>query len=180
MRGIVTIAAALALPESTSAFPHRDLIVFCAYCVVLTTLGVQGLTLRPLMHWLGLRDDGTVEREIQIARAETARAALRVLDEQQPRSREAEILAGEHAARLRAAEAEAPPEVTTEEGAALAALQLRLVSAQRATLTELRAQYMVGDDAFHVVEEEIDLVELTADSRVRPLPAAAESDKPDG
>jgi len=177
MRGIVTIAAALALPESSSAFPHRDLIVFCAFCVVLTTLVVQGLTLRPLMRWLGLHDDGTVEREIQLARAETARAALRVLEAQQPRSRAVDILAGEHQARLRAAESAEPPDATTEDGAALAALQLQTVAAQRAKLTELRAGHLVGDDAFHVVEAEIDLVELTADSRVRPVPSAPPSTK---
>jgi CPA1 family monovalent cation:H+ antiporter len=35
-------------------------------------------------------------------------------------------------------------------------------------LTDLRARQVIGDDAFHVVEEEIDLQELTADTRVRP------------
>ncbi len=44
MRGIVTLAAALALP---GGFPGRDLIVFASFCVVLGTLVVQGLTLRP-------------------------------------------------------------------------------------------------------------------------------------
>ena len=64
MRGIVTLAAALALPDGSSAFPARDVIVFSAFCVVLSTLVLQGLTLRALMQWLGLRDDGSVEREI--------------------------------------------------------------------------------------------------------------------
>jgi hypothetical protein len=44
------------------------------------------------------------------------------------------------------------------------------VEAQRDALTELRTQQVIGDDAFHVVEEEIDLMELTADARVRPAP----------
>ncbi len=43
MRGIVTLAAAFALPES---FPSRDIILFAAFAVVLGTLVVQGLTLR--------------------------------------------------------------------------------------------------------------------------------------
>ena len=44
MRGIVSLAAALALPGD---FPHRDLIVLAAFSVVLGTLVIQGLTLKP-------------------------------------------------------------------------------------------------------------------------------------
>ena len=79
MRGIVTLAAALALPAGGSggaAFPYRDLVVFTAFSVVLGTLVVQGMTLRPLMRVLKLRDDGLVEREVRLARVETLRAAL--------------------------------------------------------------------------------------------------------
>ncbi len=79
MRGIVTIAAALALPDgggSAGAFPYRDLILFTAFCVVLGTLVLQGLTVTPLMHALALRADDTVDREVRLARTETMRAAL--------------------------------------------------------------------------------------------------------
>ncbi len=79
MRGTVTLAAALALPDGLRgqyAFPHRDLILFTAFCVVLATLVVQGMTVRPLMRKLELHDDGSVEREVRLARAETARAAI--------------------------------------------------------------------------------------------------------
>jgi CPA1 family monovalent cation:H+ antiporter len=168
MRGIVTLAAALALPETPSAFPHRDLIVFCAFCVVLTTLVLQGVTLRPLMQWLGLHDDGTVEREISIARAETARAALRVLEQDSQRSPSADMLRREYEARLQADDSGEAVGVADQEDTSLAALQLKTVSAQREALTALRAHHEIGDDAFHVVEEEIALLELTADSRVRP------------
>src|SRR5687767_6241546 len=73
MRGIVTLAAALALPTD---FPFRDLILTTAFGVVLGTLVLQGLTLRPLMLRLRLEDDGMVDREIRFARVETLRAAL--------------------------------------------------------------------------------------------------------
>jgi len=56
----------------------------------------------------------------------------------------------------------------------MAVLQRKAVEAQRDALTELRAREVIGDDAFHVVEEEIDLMELTADARVRPSPGGAE------
>jgi len=162
MRGIVTLAAALALP---AGFPYRDLIVFCAFCVVLTTLVIQGLTLRPLIARLCLDEDRTVEREVGIARAETARAALQALDGKPG----AEILRGEYEARIRSAQAQpmTAPASGQPEGS-LAELQRRAVDAQRDALTDLRARQVIGDDAFHVVEEEIDLQELTADTRVRP------------
>jgi CPA1 family monovalent cation:H+ antiporter len=166
MRGIVTLAAALALPESPSAFPHRDLIVFCAFCVVLTTLVVQGSTLRPLMHWLGLHDDGSVERESNLARAATAQAALRVLEHR--RSPSADILRGEYQARLQMAASGASAGIASRDDLSLTVLQLQTVSAQHDTLTALRAHHKIGDDAFHVVEEELALLELTADPRVRP------------
>ena len=163
MRGIVTLAAALALPAS---FPYRDLVVFSAFCVVLTTLVLQGVTLRPLLQWLSLDEDRTVEREVDIARAETARAALRALDDQPS----AGLLRTEYQARLQAAESPTTPEHPARADGSLAALQRRAVAAQRDALTDLRARQVIGDDAFHVVEEEIDLQELTADTRVRPPP----------
>jgi hypothetical protein len=52
-------------------------------------------------------------------------------------------------------------------------LQRRAVRAQRQTLINLRSQKVIGDDAFHAAEEEVDLLELTADSRIRPGPDTA-------
>lgn len=166
MRGIVTLAAALALP---GAFPYRDLIILCAFCVVLATLVVQGMTLKPLIQWLDLKDDGSVQREIQLARAETARAALRALDGEQAGSA-IETLRREYEARLRLGEAleHAPAAPLQRAGSTLGELQRRAVAAQREALWQLRAAAVIGDDAFHAAEEEIDLIELTADERIRP------------
>ena len=51
MRGAVSLAAALALPQS---FPQRDLLVFLTFAVIVATLVGQGLTLPPLIRRLGL------------------------------------------------------------------------------------------------------------------------------
>jgi CPA1 family monovalent cation:H+ antiporter len=164
MRGIVTLAAALALPAD---FSYRDLIVFCAFIVVLATLVLQGMTLGPLMRRLGLQNDDTVAREVEVARAEVARAAIRMLErERQPEM--TRILINEYRARLRAAESSEPSRPAVDGDGSLASLQRRTVEAQREALTALRTHRVIGDDAFHVIEEEIDLVELTADVRVRP------------
>src|SRR5437867_5803870 len=77
MRGIVTLAAAMALPAS---FPFRDLIVLTAFSVVLGTLVLQGLTLGPLLRALDLRDDDPVGHEVASARERALRAGLERLD----------------------------------------------------------------------------------------------------
>jgi len=73
MRGIVSLAAAMALP---SAFPYRDLIVLTAFAVVVGTLVIQGLTLKPLLRALNLHDDDPVGRELRVARERALREGL--------------------------------------------------------------------------------------------------------
>jgi CPA1 family monovalent cation:H+ antiporter len=162
MRGIVTLAAALALPAE---FPHRDLLLLSAFSVVLATLVLQGATLGWLIRLVEMRDDGLVEREIGIARAETARAALRALESED--SPPAVTLRREYETRLRAAE-NRPTGAEEENSSVITELQLRIVAAQRRTLLDLRGRDVIGDSAFQAVEAELDLLEISADSRVRP------------
>lgn len=172
MRGIVTLAAALALPtggDEGPAFPYRDLILFCAFFVVLATLVVQGMTLRPLMKALRLEDDGSVEREAQRARVEALRAAVAAIDAQSGaelsvllRSRY-EVLLRRAQAQIDAADA-GVEHVTSESAArsvqADAAVARAAVSAARQTLLALRAAGTIGDAAFQKVESELDVEEL--------------------
>ena len=86
-RGLVTVATALALPQS---FPERGMLLFAAFTVTLGTLLIQGLTLRPLVLALGVPEDTTVEREVHDARLATIQAALAALaDEARRRGRDA-------------------------------------------------------------------------------------------
>jgi CPA1 family monovalent cation:H+ antiporter len=88
VRGIVSLAAALALPMTIASgelFPHRDLILFLAFTVVLVTLVGQGLTLPMVIRWLGLAHAGRREHRADRveefgARQQAIRAALRLLD----------------------------------------------------------------------------------------------------
>src|SRR6202043_2085176 len=95
MRGIVTLAAAFALPNG---FPYRDLILLTAFSVVLGSLVIQGLTLRPLIVGLPLKDGNLVEAEVGRARAIAYRAALDEIDGDP--SEAAEILRLEYRALL--------------------------------------------------------------------------------
>ena len=172
MRGIVTLAAALALPAGgpdTPPFPYRDLILFAAFSVVLGTLVVQGMTLSPLMRALALEDDGSVEREVRLARAETARAALDAVDGAERDQELVGYLRRKYQARLQSAEGAATGTEPTETGElpALANAQRRAQAAERRTLSQLRASGVIGDDAFHRVEEELDWAELHVEGMAR-------------
>jgi Na+/H+ antiporter len=172
MRGIVTLAAALALPDGRAGgapFPYRDLILFTAFAVVVGTLVLQGMTLSPLMRVLALEDDGSVEREVRLARAETARAALDAVDDA---GRSAELvgyLRRKYQARLRRAEsaADGTDLADADEIPVLTELQRQAQAAERRMLSQLRASGVIGDDAFHRVEEELDWAELNVEGMAR-------------
>ena len=165
MRGTVTLAAALALPAD---FPHRDLILFTSFLVVLGTLVVQGLTLKPLMARLGLEQDDAVEREVRLARLETLRAGADALAGGTVGSEATDLLRRKYQVRLEQSEtrvdgprsgAEAPNREREYATAAQAAM-----AAERRRLSALRADGTIGDDAFHKVEEELDRAELSAEA----------------
>jgi monovalent cation/hydrogen antiporter len=152
MRGTVTLAAALALPVN---FPHRDLIFFTSFAVVLVTLVVQGMTLRPLLTWLDVRDDGAVEREVTLARIEALRAALDAT-KHCGGGESAELLRRRYEHRLRSAEGN-----RDDDTAAIDEQVIRVATAaERRRLIELRDDGTIGDTAFQQVEQELDMREL--------------------
>lgn len=84
MRGVVSLAAALAVPLTVQAggsFPQRDLIIFLTFCIILVTLVGQGLTLPPLLRLLGVTADGTELHEEARARFRAIDAAMNRLEE---------------------------------------------------------------------------------------------------
>jgi Na+/H+ antiporter len=156
MRGIVTLAAAFALPNG---FPYRDLILLSAFVVVLGSLLIQGLTLGPLVKWLQLDTADYVGREVSIGRAAAYRAALGAIETDE--SDAAKLLRREYQAVLDSSDdggvagAELPADP----------LRRRALAAARQAILSLRESDEIGDDAFHRLEEELDFAELTAGGR---------------
>jgi CPA1 family monovalent cation:H+ antiporter len=151
MRGIVSLAAALALPQ---AFPYRDLIVLTAFAVVLGTLLIQGLTLKSLLRALQLHDDDPVGRELNAARERALRAGLENVA--QDGSPAAALVRQEFTARLAQDGADAgagtrPAHIET---------RLEALRAARRAVLAMRANDEIGDDAFHRMEEELDWLEM--------------------
>jgi len=173
MRGTVTLATALALP---AGFPFRDLILATAFGVTLGTLVLQGLTLRPLMLRLGLEDDGSVDREVRLARVESLRAALAAATAC-PGAESAELVRHSFQLQLRRAEDDVAvhlADANTAEAAQLdvvlqsddacatddAAVVRAATEAQRRRLIALRDDGTIGDAAFQRIQEELDWMEL--------------------
>ena len=81
VRGVVSLAAALAIPFATAdgqPFPYRDLILFLTFSVILVTLVGQGLLLPTVIRWLGLAQAGDKER--QAARLEEYNARRQAIE----------------------------------------------------------------------------------------------------
>ncbi len=155
MRGIVTLAAAFALPD---AFPYRDLILLTAFAVVLGTLLIQGLTLKALIAALKFPSDDPVGREVAQARTVAFRAAMATIDGDP--TPEAVLLRAEYRTLLLRAEADPDGQASDELPAD--PLRRRALEAARRAILALRTEEAIGDDAFHRLEEELDWAELGA------------------
>jgi CPA1 family monovalent cation:H+ antiporter len=156
MRGILSLAAALALPP---AFPFRGLIVFTAFAVVVGTLVIQGLTLKPLLRVLDLRDDDPVGREVSAARERALYAGLATFGPNpSPLTDTVREEFTVHFAREQLEARDAARVVHVE--AHRAALR-----AARDAILAMRANDEIGDDAFHMMEEELDWLEMSDGNR---------------
>jgi Na+/H+ antiporter len=172
MRGVISLAAALALPLTTNAgdpFPERNLILFLTFCVILTTLVVQGLSLPALIRALGVEDDGSGEREETKGRIHVAQAALARLEELEGedwvREDTAERVRGLYNYRRSrfAARFDGDDDGFEVRSAAYQRLLAELLQAQRQTLIRLRDEGKIGDEALHRIERDLDLEESRLD-----------------
>jgi CPA1 family monovalent cation:H+ antiporter len=161
MRGAVSLAAALALPQD---FPMRNLILFLTFAVILATLVVQGLTLPTLIRRLGVSGDGTEEKEEVRARLAAAQAALDRLGELSgadwTRDDTVERLQGLFEFRRRRLKARAgkiEDDGTEDRSQAYQRLVRELLEAQRQAIVRLRNQGVISNDVMHRIERELDL-----------------------
>jgi monovalent cation/hydrogen antiporter len=157
-RGLVTVATALALPQN---FPERGMMLFAAFTVTLGTLLIQGLTLRLLVLALHVPGNATVEEEMRVARVTTAEAALAALADETGQA--AEALRAE--LRAECQRADAPDEGDARPIPRAAALRSKALGARRARLLRLRSEGVIGDEAFHQIEEELDFSEVAVLTR---------------
>jgi len=164
MRGIVSLAAALALPltlDGGAPFPGRDLIIFLTFVVIAATLVVQGLSLALLIRALRVGTDWSGHEEEQHARFALGKAAIAAIDELAAK----ENVPAEMAERIRAKFAEkvriAPPGGhILSSGADLAGrLRSAAIRAERQELIRIWRENKISDDVLHHLEEDLDYQE---------------------
>ena len=191
MRGALSLAVVLSLPLE---LPARALLLNLTYGVVLFSLLVQGLTMRPLLAWLGLIADDQQRQIYHARRAELLllRAGLRELR----RLEEDAVLSPRVYAQLDAqyrvdgAQVETALEGLYQHQSAFEAeeqrsTQIHLLQVERSTLQELRRQGLVDDDTSRKLAESLDTRLMAARSGATDQAAsvatdAAAADEPAG
>src|SRR3954471_16160492 len=163
LRGVVSLAAALALP---AGFPARDLILFFTFTVILATLVGQGLTLPLLIRLLGLAPDAATGHAESHARALTAEAALRRIDELATEfPAHAELVATlrrqyEHRASHAESHHSDVSGAAEEELLEHAQMRRAVIDAERRAAFDLHERSVIGDEILRRIERDLDLEEL--------------------
>jgi NhaP-type Na+/H+ or K+/H+ antiporter len=175
-RGVITLAAVFAIPLVTRnhrPFPDRDLLLLCAYIVVLVTLVGQGLTFGPLLRRLGLRandaEDAQIRHEARLAALRAAQSA--VTEMQASRDIPASVAESMRAALRRQADRhEARYSMLTDsdgeigwspELEAAIRAQHAVIDAQREELLRWRDSGRMSDESLRQLQHELDLEERT-------------------
>jgi CPA1 family monovalent cation:H+ antiporter len=163
MRGIISLAAALALPAS---FQHRDVIVFVTFIVIFVTLVGQGLSLGPLLRLLHVRQEGNEEqREIEL-RIRALRAGMDRIAEIERETTDAHEredllrLRHEYENRIEHLEAEGDgdePQTIASKRHDYA--EIEALRAERNAILQLRDIGEIPDEAFRRIQYDLDLAE---------------------
>jgi monovalent cation/hydrogen antiporter len=167
MRGIVSLAAALALPltiEGGKPFPHRNLIIFITFCVIFSTLVIQGLTLRPLIRWFGIKPDNKEHELEQNARMTIASHIIEHIEENYSLALSDEVLnqiKSKYEIRIqRLRKDEVKRKLDEKTIIEFHRIQQELLERERRTLLEMRRKGEIGEEALKKIEYELDLEEM--------------------
>jgi CPA1 family monovalent cation:H+ antiporter len=167
MRGVVSLAAAVALPATLAdgaPFPQRNLIVFLTFCVIVVTLVLQGLTLPRLIQALGLAGTAGPNCEEQEARRIVIEAAVSHLEDAKSRDTEEsaglyEDLARHYRQRLASLKPGDRGQENTADYDRYIELSLETLRIERQTAIQLRNEGRINDDVLRRIERELDLSE---------------------
>ncbi|HMD02925.1 MAG TPA: Na+/H+ antiporter, partial [Candidatus Baltobacteraceae bacterium] len=168
MRGVVSLAAALALPLRDTAgnpFPGRNAILFVTFCVIFATLVFQGLSLIPIIKWLGIHGEDDLEKrenEVRVAALKAGLARLHGLEPFDSTTEwevEGRILA-EYEYRIAHLEGHARMDGSNAETVEINLdhrLQTEALDAERAEILRLRAAGEIPDEIYRKIEYDLDL-----------------------
>jgi len=171
VRGVVSLAAALAIPLTTAAgapFPDRDLILFVTFGVIVVTLIGQGSLLPRVVDWLGLARHAADERQREHEAELAARSGAidvaqnhleKVAADRQVSAEALAILRARHDYRT----GRLSEHRTDDSDAAAVAVELRteLIAAEREYIYRLLQEGQITDEARRRIERELDLEEAS-------------------
>jgi CPA1 family monovalent cation:H+ antiporter len=167
MRGVVSLAAALALPID---FPQRSLIQFLTFTVIIATLVIQGSTLPAVIKWLGITSgDGEVEEErrARLAAAEAAVRRIDALEAEYPGHKElVDHLREAYAHRLDHVDLSdgTQPDEAEQELLEHREMRRKVIDAEREAVIEMRDRGELSDEVMRRLERDLDLEELREDA----------------
>lgn len=167
MRGVVSLAAALALPltvENGQPFPQRDLIIFLTFSVILATLVLQGLSLPLLVKWLNVKGDNSFAHEEDKARLIAANAGQVKLTELASQEWVSEDMIGklsrQYQARVNRFTARyrgAVEDGVEEHFLNFQRLEQELLQAELDAILKLRDDGVINDEVLRHVRQDLDL-----------------------
>jgi Na+/H+ antiporter len=171
VRGVVSLAAALAIPfftDSGTVFPDRDLILFITFGLIVVTLVGQGLALPFVVDWLGLAKHAAEERQREYAAELDARAGALDVAHSRLKQFVADGLVSPEARTVLHARHEyrvGRLPVTTEDGIesppVTTKLRTELITAEREYIYRLLQDGQITDEARRRIERELDLEEAS-------------------
>jgi len=175
VRGVVSLAVALAIPYTIlngQPFPHRDLILFITFGVIIITLIGQGLMLPSVVRWLGLSRIGQKEHKDEIkAELRARQAALRQVEKRLEKAIKEHELPGYAIDHLRTRNKSRlqilPINLTEglEHMRRTAKVKAELIEAEREFIYQLLRDGKITDEARRRIEYELDLEEASVANR---------------
>jgi CPA1 family monovalent cation:H+ antiporter len=170
MRGVISLAAAIALPQTIAGrapFAQRNMIIFLAFSAILVTLVLQGLTLPPLIRALGLAGAPESNPEELDARRAILQSALQYLDETRQGAMPELIEVYDDIARHYRSRLASWSEAGTLSGDGIGAefhkqyveVSRKLLDIERQTAVRLRNQRRISDELLRELERELDLTD---------------------
>jgi len=168
MRGVVSLAAALAVPISLpgDALPARDAIIVITFTVILVTLVGQGLTLPLVIRAVHLGGDADEGHEESHARQELIEEALRRIDDLEVKWPDHKPLIDQlrtsykHRAEHEEQLHEAPGNEAEQELVEHRQIRSDVIDAQRDALIAMRDRGAIDDDVLRNIERDLDLEEI--------------------
>ncbi len=169
MRGVLSLAAAFSLPYTLAngvAFKQRSMIVYLTFCLIATSLVIQGLSMPSLIRVLEIEGSNEEEVEERKARRAIVEEAIRHLNRRRVQERFDQAIVKDlistYERRLHTLSIEDDSEQGEREGYSRAqrdALLLEILQVERASLLRLRNDNETSDDVARVIQRDLDVLE---------------------